>query len=114
MGKEVSKWSKEVIGKLNAHQSGYYKQTLSDGSVIDWPVHPYTCCSKTSAGEICKRSEHDDGVLIATENGWICPCGKYTQNWAHGVPKIKKEKKWKFMSFIKEMFMKAAVVLKSI
>jgi hypothetical protein len=42
-------------------------------------VHPFTC-----GLEGCKKSEQEnDGVLIATEQGWICPCGKYKQDWAH-------------------------------
>ena len=41
--------------------------------------HPFTC-----GGEKCERSERDDsGVLIANLDSWICPCGSYTQNWAH-------------------------------
>ena len=24
-----------------------------------------------------------DGLLLATNEGWICPCGKYKQDWAH-------------------------------
>lgn len=46
--------------------------------------HPFTCCGTTSDGEKCDRSKQpNDGELIATTSGWICPCGKYTQNWAH-------------------------------
>ena len=45
--------------------------------------HGYTCCSTDNMGNDCKRSDHNDGYLIATEEGWICPCGKYTQKWAH-------------------------------
>ena len=42
-------------------------------------MHPFTC-----GGEYCHRGEReDDGILIARETGWVCPCGKYTQDWAH-------------------------------
>lgn len=47
--------------------------------------HPFTCCG----GDIdenpdCERqNQKGEGTLIATKDGWICPCGKYTQNWAH-------------------------------
>lgn len=42
--------------------------------------HPFTCCSH----EGCERSKREDqGLLIATEEGWVCPCGKWKQNWAH-------------------------------
>ncbi len=48
----------EQIEKLNLHQqSGEF--------------HPYTCGN---------NSEH---ILVATENGWICPECDYTQDWAH-------------------------------
>lgn len=51
--------------------------------------HPLTCCSpeeipeclravKIIDGNIIKGKS--DGVLIATENGVVCPCGKYTQS----------------------------------
>lgn len=41
--------------------------------------HPFTC-----GGANCVRSERaDDGILIPRREGWVCPCGKYTQNWAH-------------------------------
>lgn len=57
-------------------------------------VHPYTCSGHNIAE--CKRSEaykkrhngeevlytnENEGILIATKNGWICPCGKYTQQF---------------------------------
>lgn len=39
-------------------------------------MHPYTCM-----GEFCDRSKtENEGILIATNQGWICPCGQYTQN----------------------------------
>lgn len=51
--------------------------------------HPFTCCSPEDIPE-CNRAnksgqtfEEQQGILIATTNGWICPCGKYTQDWAH-------------------------------
>ena len=28
-------------------------------------------------------SEENEGILIAQEDGWICPCGEYRQDWAH-------------------------------
>lgn len=42
--------------------------------------HPFTCCSH----EGCKRSSRpDSGVLIASNEGWSCPCGNWKQDWAH-------------------------------
>jgi len=41
--------------------------------------HPFTC-----GDEACPRnSAVDDGILVATEKGWECKCGNYTQDWAH-------------------------------
>lgn len=58
--------------------------------------HPYTCggsgqineCKRQLAydkrfkGEQVEFTNDNEGVLIATEQGWVCPCGKYTQDWA--------------------------------
>lgn len=57
--------TEEDINKLNKFQnSGMY--------------HPYTCCSFNG----CNRRENNDGILIATKDNWICPCGKYMQNYS--------------------------------
>lgn len=37
--------------------------------------HPFTCGG-------CDRNRDDQGILIATNDGWVCPCGKYKQDWA--------------------------------
>ena len=59
-------FTKEQVIKLNEYQ---HKGNF----------HPFTC-----GGEHCVRSEREDGgLLIATEEGWICPCGKYKQDWCH-------------------------------
>ena len=42
--------------------------------------HPFTCCSHNGCD---KNSTPNQGLLFATVDGWVCPCGKYTQNWAH-------------------------------
>lgn len=48
--------------------------------------HPFTCDRHAAECEVNQRPRDysKDGVLIATNEGWVCPCGKYTQNWAHG------------------------------
>ncbi len=59
-------------------------------------MHPYTCsghgikeCKRELSyearrnGEEVEYTNENEGVLIATERGWICPCGKYTQDWFH-------------------------------
>lgn len=76
-------FSKELIEKLNANQN-------SGNS------HPYTCggsghipdCKRQAAydkrfkGEKVDFTNENEGVLIATQEGWVCPCGKYTQDWS--------------------------------
>lgn len=63
-------FTKDQIEKLNEWQkSGRF--------------HPFTCCSPRDIPECQRRSRLNDGELIPTENGWVCPCGKFTQNWAH-------------------------------
>lgn len=89
----------EQIEKLNEYQTkGMF--------------HPFTCCSpgdipeclracKKVDGQIIKGSS--DGVLIATTKGWVCPCGKYTQDWAYnfmtkGADWVNEEDGMRFMS----------------
>lgn len=49
----------------------------------DKKIHPYTCCGF----EGCIK-EKNEGKLIATKEGLICPCGKYTQDWIHDNKKL--------------------------
>jgi hypothetical protein len=42
-------------------------------------VHPFTCGSGNRTDE---NHLDGEGVLVATENGWICPFCSYTQNYA--------------------------------
>lgn len=73
-GKIYAPFTEDQVESLNSYQkSGQF--------------HPFTCCSH----EGCVRSEHEGGLLKAREEGWICPCGKWTQKWA-----------WKFMAEKKE------------
>jgi hypothetical protein len=65
-------WSKAEVDGLNQHQ---YTSM----------VHPYTCDRSHTECEVKQepRDYSKDGVLEATEYGWVCPCGKYTQDWYH-------------------------------
>lgn len=46
--------------------------------------HPYTCCSYNG----CVRSDVNNwGTLIPTNNKWVCPCGKYTQDYSDSEEK---------------------------
>ena len=42
--------------------------------------HPFTCCGHNGCNRMAQTNE---GLLVATTDGWICPCEKYTQDWAH-------------------------------
>lgn len=48
-------------------------------------VHEYTCCSPKEIKQCQRRSGQNNGILTATTEGWICPCGKYKQNWAYEI-----------------------------
>lgn len=44
----------------------------------DFRNFPLTCM-----GAHCSRNEREDeGILVPTKDGLICPCGKVTQSWA--------------------------------
>lgn len=43
-------------------------------------IHPYTCNRESPKCEK-KADPNKDGVLKATKDGWICPCGEYKQDW---------------------------------
>jgi len=58
-------WTQEHVDNLNELQN-------------DNMFHGYTCCGFNG----CKK-EINGGKLIATKEGWICPCKKYTQDWSH-------------------------------
>lgn len=81
-----TKFTPEIVNELNTRQ-------------MSGSTHPYTCCggdentpsckrrdssNRRYQGEIIPYTSENEGVLIATENGWICPCGQYKQNWYHG------------------------------
>lgn len=42
-------------------------------------VHSFTCPGEAS----CPYVDGGYRALTATTAGWICPCGAYTQDWAH-------------------------------
>lgn len=66
MDKITAPFTPEAVEGLKIWQNGYTAG------------HPFTCCGF----EDCKR-DNDQGILIPREEGWICPCGKYTQDWYH-------------------------------
>lgn len=86
MAKIYAPFTDEQVQKLSKWQNGettFPSTTLPSDKgelILHMPPHPFTCCSH----EGCNRAEQpDEGALIPTNEGWICPCGKYTQNWCH-------------------------------
>lgn len=83
--KITAPFTKEQVENLN-----HYQQTTH--------FHSFTCCGgdgspnckrhqayeKRRKGEIVEFTDETEGILKATKEGWVCPCGEYTQNWAHG------------------------------
>ncbi len=59
-------WTPEQVAALNRYQQ------LRD-------FHPFTCGSGRRQDEF---HLDDQGVLLATESGWVCPYCDYTQDWA--------------------------------
>lgn len=47
-------------------------------------AHPFTC-----DGSGCEQDV--SAILKATNEGWVCPCGKYKQSWAHAFMAIREE-----------------------
>lgn len=62
----MSLFTPEEVVSLNAYQkSGVF--------------HPFTC-----EGDRTDEKHLDgEGLLVATEDGWVCPYCDYRQGWAH-------------------------------
>jgi hypothetical protein len=58
----------EQLKDLNVMQSSYYS-------------HPFTCCNANRSKCPKDPNNRDQGCLIPTEDGFICPCGKYKQEY---------------------------------
>ena len=78
MEKIKAPFTKEQVEKLNEYQE-------------QGKFHPFTCCSPEEIKECLRAGKEidgqyiegaSDGILIASKEGWICPCGKYKQDWA--------------------------------
>lgn len=88
MEKIESKFTNSEIENLNLFQSSGM-------------MHPFTCSGHNIPE--CERSAGiSEGVLTATADGWVCPCGKYTQNWAHKFMAEGKPNKYLFLDDIRE------------
>lgn len=77
----------DQVKKLKQWQSGFVLDADSPFYVDEngirlngHPVHPFTCCGYNG----CDRKKQDnEGTLMPTADGWVCPCGAYTQNWCY-------------------------------
>jgi len=71
---------KFLFAPFSAHQV----QRLNEGQVHvaeGFPRHPFTCRNRGNG--LHGTEGGDTGVLIATEQGWVCPHCDYRQDWAH-------------------------------
>lgn len=70
-------FTEEEVKKLNAYQkSGTFHAFTCIGQ-------PYVPKKHGVAVERSRKACPNDGMLIATSEGWVCPCGKCTQTWAY-------------------------------
>ena len=65
-----SPWTPEQVQILKEFQSAGY-------------LHPFTCGDPEEVKECQRRSGSNSGALIPSESGWVCPCGKYHQDWCY-------------------------------
>lgn len=63
-------WLKQQIKELN---NPLYKAE----ELLDWQI------ANILASEDIPYADENEGILVATTEGWVCPCGEYKQNWAH-------------------------------
>jgi hypothetical protein len=67
--------AEEVVNLNDYQQAGQY--------------HPFTCPNRDNPTQPHPLMNGDNGVLVPTIRGWICPFCDYTQGWAHGFMKEK-------------------------
>lgn len=86
MAKIFAPFTDEQVKLLKGWQSGEatFETIIGESGpnplTLMAPPHPFTCCSH----EGCDRqSQPNQGTLIPSKDGFICPCGKYTQKWCH-------------------------------
>ncbi len=66
-------WSEEQVAALNQYQRG-------------GQYHPFTCGGDRSDDDhVAYAAAHgeDNGQLVATKDGWVCPVCGYRQTWTH-------------------------------
>lgn len=63
-------WTDDELANLNRFQTLGF-------------MHEFTCCSPEEIPECQRRTKQNGGMLTATTDGWVCPCGKYKQDWCY-------------------------------
>src|ERR1051325_6795476 len=74
-------FTNEQVLKLIAWQEGCVHFTINVGDkIINVPPHPLRC-----SHDGCERLEqpNEGALMIPTNEGWVCPCGKWKQDWCH-------------------------------
>lgn len=73
-----------ILEKIQAPFTATQVQGLNEyqtGADFGHKMPPFTCGNRGDGQH--GEEGGDKGVLIATEQGWVCPCCEYTQDWAH-------------------------------
>ena len=74
-------FTKEQVQALKEWQDGTFTFSTKIGDrTVEVPGHPFTCCSFDGCD---RQSQPHEGALIPTVDGWVCPCGKWKQDWCH-------------------------------
>lgn len=61
-------FTEEQVKILNEYQHGKW--------------HGFTC---RGHDDCIRKDQKDEGLLIATTEGMVCPCGDYKQDWAYAA-----------------------------
>lgn len=83
----LAPFNKTQVKNLNAYQKeGKFHPFTCGGQPTPLPEGTTNQKGEDVSGQLenSRRNCPDEGLLIATPQGWVCPCGKYTQDWAHG------------------------------
>lgn len=73
-----------ALERLEAPFSAEAVQTLNEYQTATGAastMHPFTCANRGDGHHGVEGG--DLGVLIATEQGWVCPSCDYIQSWTH-------------------------------
>lgn len=73
-----------ILEKIRAPFTALQVQGLNEyqtGTDFGHKMPPFTCGNRGDGQH--GEEGGDKGLLIATEQGWVCPCCEYTQDWAH-------------------------------